>query len=164
MINNQVTFNISPISSYHCSLSPILLSFHLPYHLMIILSLFRSALCGALTTAAFRQDKSPALLETLASSLLASFSSSGITTSDGRTSCSKILLKISSLSRKGFLGDSPENLQQMADLVSSYTVLNNGNNSDMSSTRYPVNYAVSGTRIPSPYPIPSHLIVRHDIA
>ena len=108
-------------------------------------SLSRTSLCRALTTAAATQDKSPVLLETLMSSLLVSFSSNQVTTSVGRAACSKILVKISSLAGRGYLGDSPDTLQLLADLVSSYTALNDVNSSLItpSKTRYPVDYAVS---------------------
>jgi hypothetical protein len=104
--------------------------------------LFRTSLCDALVIAANRQDKSPALLESLLTSLLVSFSSQQVTTTSGRAACSRMLSKVSTLSRKGYLGDSPDTLQLLADVVSAFTVLSDAGATSL-QTVYPVGYAVS---------------------
>jgi hypothetical protein len=105
--------------------------------------LCRTSLCDALVIAANKQDKSPALLESLLTSLLVSFSSQQVTTVGGRAACSRMLSKVSTLSRKGYLGDSPDTLQLLADVVSAFTVLSDSTSSLL--TVYPVGYAVSVT-------------------
>ena len=76
----------------------------------------------ALVTAEARQDKSPSLLATLSASLLSSFSPSDVITDSGKAICEKALLKVSSLSRRGYLVGSAVNAQVLAELVSAYTV------------------------------------------
>ena len=126
------------------------------FHLVtciILSSISRASLCQALVTAAAAQDKSAVLLQTLMSSLLVSFSSDQVTTAVSRTACSKILVKVSSLARRGYLGDSVDTSQLLAELVSSYTALNDVNSSvaSASQTRYPVDYAVSDMHFSSPF-------------
>jgi hypothetical protein len=106
--------------------------------------LCRTSLCDALVIAANKQDKSPALLESLLTSLLVSFSSQQVATAGGRAACSRMLSKVSTLSRKGYLGDSPDTLQLLADVVSAFTVLSDSTTSSL-QTVYPVGYAVSVT-------------------
>jgi hypothetical protein len=106
--------------------------------------LCRTSLCDALVIAANKQDKSPALLESLLTSLLVSFSSQQVATFGGRAACSRMLSKVSTLSRKGYLGDSPDTLQLLADVVSAFTVLSDSTTSSL-QTVYPVGYAVSVT-------------------
>ena len=72
-------------------------------------------------TASSKQDRSSALLTTLTSSLLSSFASSEVYTSSGKAICSTALLKIASLSRRGYLLGSTVNAQLLADLISAYT-------------------------------------------
>ena len=67
------------------------------------------------------QDKSTALLVTLASSLLSSFSPSDVITESGRANCSEALLTVSSLSSLHLAG-SKVNAQLVAELVSAYTI------------------------------------------
>jgi hypothetical protein len=103
-----------------------------------------------LVKAAITQDKSPVLLETLMSSLLTTFSSYQVTSAGGTAACSKILSKVASLASNGYLGDSADTLQLLADIVSAFTVLNKvtSSNNSITQTKYPVNQAVSSTHLP----------------
>jgi hypothetical protein len=84
------------------------------------------------------------------SSLLLSFSSYEVTSAVGRSSCSKILSKVSSLASNGYLGNSADTMQLLADIVSAFTVLSNATSTSDSimRTQYPVNQAVGGTLFP----------------
>jgi hypothetical protein len=84
------------------------------------------------------------------SSLLLSFSPYQVTSALGRSACSKILSKVSSLASNGYLGNSADSLQLLADIVSAFTVLNNvtSSNNSIMQTKYPVNQAVSSTHLP----------------
>ena len=79
------------------------------------------------------------------SSLLVTFLSYEVTSAGGTSACSKILSKVSSLASNGYLGDSADTLQLLADIVSAFTVLSNANSS---RANFPVNRAVSGTLFP----------------
>jgi hypothetical protein len=107
--------------------------------------LSRTTCCQALVKAAVTQDKSPVLLDTLMSSLLTTFLSYQVTSAGGTNACSKILSKVSSLASNGYLGDSADTLQLLADIVSSFTVLSSANSS---LANFPVDQAVSGTHFP----------------
>jgi hypothetical protein len=98
-----------------------------------------------LVKAAITQDKSPVLLDTLMSSLLTTFLSYQVTSAGGAAACSKILSKVSSLASNGYLGDSADTLQLLADIVSAFTVLSNANSS---LANFPVNQAVRSTHFP----------------
>ena len=71
-------------------------------------------------TAASEQDRSSALLTTLTSSLLSSFLSTEVYIASSKAICSKALLKIASLSRRGYLLGSTVNAQLLAELISAY--------------------------------------------
>ena len=73
-------------------------------------------------TAASKQDGSPSLLATLASSLLSSFSPTDVVSDSGKSNCDSALIVVSSLSRNGYLDGSPANTQLLAQLISSFTV------------------------------------------
>jgi hypothetical protein len=111
----------------------------------LLMLLSRTTCCQALVKAAVTQDKSTVLLETLMSSLLLSFSSYQVTSALGKSACSKILSKVSSLASNGYLGNSADSLQLLADIVSSFTVLSNATslNNSILQTQYPVDQAVS---------------------
>ena len=109
------------------------------------LSVFlRTQLCQAIVTVADKQDRSPALLKSLVNSLLTSFSSYEITDEIGRSSCSAALMCTVDLSKRGYLAGNIEVARSLADLISSYTVVNNVSLPDAQEehTRYPVNKAV----------------------
>ena len=112
-------------------------------HSIFSLSPLRSALCQALVTAASKQDESPSLLTTLASSLLASFSSSDVISIGGRVICSTALLTVTSLARKGYLVGSTDNAQLLAELISAYTVANAVKGSYTGLSMYNVSTAAS---------------------
>ena len=78
----------------------------------------RSSLCIALIDIAAKQDASSSLLNTLASSLLSSFSPSDVISVSGRAYYAYVLQIVSSLSSKGYLAGSA---QLLADLVSVFT-------------------------------------------
>ena len=108
-------------------------------------SFLRASLCQALVTAALVQDDSTALLDTLSSSLLSAFSAHEVFLDSGKQICSQALLDVSSLAKKGYLNGVVNASQTLADLISSYTVLNNATSrsGNSSFTQYPVNEAVS---------------------
>ena len=89
------------------------------YRLSLSLCCNRSSLCQAIVDIAAKQDASSSLLNTLASSLLSSFSPLDVTSVTGRAVCSKALQIVSSLSSRGYLAGSA---QLLADLVSVFTV------------------------------------------
>ena len=72
-------------------------------------------------TAASKQNGSPSLLATLVSSLLSSFSPLDVVSDIGKTICATALLKVSSLSRRGYLVG-VITAQSLAELVSAYTI------------------------------------------
>lgn len=125
----------------------LILSLYLSLTLSLSLSLDRTALCQALVTSASTQDRSPALLQTLTSSLLSSFSPYEVTTAGGKQICAVALLKVAALARAGLIDRSYRTSQLLSDLISAYTILNNGSqaNSAISRTQYPVTTAVSLT-------------------
>ena len=97
-------------------------------------------------TAASIQDKSLSLLNTLTNSLLLSFSPSEVISNDAKEICSTALLKIASLSRKGYLEGSIATAQTLAELISAYTLKNTSatvSPSSASTSTYPVTRAVS---------------------
>jgi hypothetical protein len=102
----------------------------------------RSTLCQAIVTAAALQDKSQALLSTLASSLLSSFSPYEVVSASAQQECSKALSVLASLSEKGYIEGSRTLSQSIASVISSYTATAPGTNSN-SSSLYPVTSAVS---------------------
>ena len=107
--------------------------------------MFRASLCRALVTAASIQDKSLSLLTTLTNSLLLSFSPSEVISDDAKEVCSAALLKIVSLSRKGYLEGSIATAQSLAELISAYTLKNTSASlSGTFASAYPVTRAVSG--------------------
>ena len=113
---------------------------------LIDTNLFRASLCKALVTAASIQDKSLSLLNTLTNSLLLSFSPSEVISNDAKVICSTALLKIASLSRKGYLEGSIATAQTLAELISAYTLKNTSATASQSSaytSTYPVTRAVS---------------------
>lgn len=111
------------------------------------------ALSDALMTCSKVQDRTTFLLGTLVVSLLTSFSSYEVATPDARAAHSKALLRITSLASQGLVGDSEEAPQLLAQLVSSFTVLY-GDTVLNSTTKYPVNAAVSDEQdtLPNPFP------------
>ena len=119
---------------------------HLLIMNLIYTNLFRASLCKALVTAASIQDKSLSLLNTLTNSLLLSFSPSEVISNDAKVICSTALLKIASLSRKGYLEGSIATAQTLAELISAYTLKNTSATASQSSaytSTYPVTRAVS---------------------
>ena len=119
---------------------------HLLIMNLICTNLFRASLCKALVTAASIQDKSLSLLNTLTNSLLLSFSPSEVISNDAKVICSTALLKIASLSRKGYLEGSIATAQTLAELISAYTLKNTSATASQSSaytSTYPVTRAVS---------------------
>ena len=107
--------------------------------------MFRASLCRALVTAASIQDKSLSLLTTLTNSLLLSFSPSEVISDNAKVICSTALLKIVSLSRKGYLEGSIATAQSLAELISAYTLKNTSTSlSGTFASTYPVTRAVSG--------------------
>ena len=111
---------------------------------MLIFTHRRTQLCRGIVTAAGKQDRSFALLNTLITSLLISFSSFEVVHSSGKAICSAALLKAASLSRMGYLEGSSDTAQLLIDLVSEYTVLNNVTSAKANTvyTQYPVDRAV----------------------
>ena len=106
---------------------------------------FRSSLCQAIVTAAALQDKSQALLSTLAASLLSSFSPYEVVSTSAQEMCSKALLVLATLSGEGYLTGSHSLSQSIAAVISSYTVTASAIDSSplTSSSLYPVSSAVS---------------------
>jgi hypothetical protein len=123
---------------------------------LILSQYVRTALCQALVTTAGTQDRSPALLQTLTSSLLSSFSPYEVNSVSGKQICATALLKVAALARGGNLDKSIRTSQLLSDLISAYTVLNNDSlaNSAISHTQYPVTTAVSLTCIKSSCSLP----------
>lgn len=118
-------------------------------------------MCQALITASKVQDKSPSLLTTMTASLEASFSPSEVISASARAVCSVALLRITSLTRKGYLQGSKSASQAVANLISLYTVTSTSTSTGASAssstmgnhlgageatTIYPVSTAVSTTR------------------
>ena len=144
MSGTFITHTISYISRKRSSVRYYCHSNLMPPNLTLHCPVYRSSLCNALVTAATFQDDSSGLLDTLSASLQSAFSADEVTLAPGKGICSKALLKVSSLARSGYLEGVQSATQSVADLISSYTVLNNVTSGN--STLYPVDEAVSDNR------------------
>ena len=115
-------------------------------------------------TAAALQDKSQALLSTLASSLLSSFSPYEVVSPSAQQVCSNALIVLASLSGEGYIKGSHPLSQSIATVISSYTVTAPGTSSN-SSSLYPVTSAVSNNDITCQIQIAIHIngLTTHEI-
>lgn len=108
----------------------------------------RVTLCNALVTAAGLQDSSSALLATLTSSLLSSYSPTEVISVDGTNTCYLALSKIISLSKSGHVSGSLSTAQSFASIISAFSVSNTtiGSKSNLSTIKYvhPITTAVDG--------------------
>jgi hypothetical protein len=90
------------------------------------------------------QDDSADLLNTLSTSLQSAFTPDEVSMATGKEVCAEALLKVASLAGKGYLKGVESASQAVANLISTYTVLNNASNGN--STQYPIDKAVSYCR------------------
>jgi hypothetical protein len=83
-------------------------------------------------------------MDTLVGALISSFSPTEVVTAEGRAACGAALNVLSNLARGGYLkGAKPTTAQFMAQLTSSFVVLNTNTSSSANSTVYPVETAVA---------------------
>ena len=86
------------------------------------------------------QDDSTDLLNTLSTSLQSAFTPDEVSMATGKEVCAEALLKVASLAGKGYLKGVESASQAVANLISTYTVLNNASTGN--STQYPIDKAV----------------------